>query len=64
MVEKDYTQIFGGLFFFISLVYFAIMYFVLKDVKASSSNNIYATNKFGETQVVAKGEQVLDSLDI
>lgn len=64
MVQKDLTEIFGGLFFFISLVYFLIMYFALKDIKSNSSNNIYKTNNFGETQIVAKGDQVLDPLDI
>ena len=64
MAQRDLTQIFGGLFFFLSLIYFAVMYFTLKDVRASNSNHIYSTNKFGETQVVAKGDIVLDPLDV
>ena len=64
MVQKDLTQIFGGIFFFLSLITFATMYYALKDVKSKTTNNIYATNDFGETQVIAKGEQVLDPLNI
>ena len=63
MTQKDLTQFFGGLFFFIALVYFSIMYFVLKDVKALN-NNIYSTNQFGETQIIAKNDTVLDPLDV
>ena len=47
MVQKDYTQIFAGLFFFISLIYFIVMYFSLKDIKASNINNIYANFHIG-----------------
>ena len=64
MTQKDLTQIFGGLFFFVALVYFTIMYFALKDIRATNSNSIYSTNEFGETQVVAKGDTVLDPLDV
>jgi hypothetical protein len=64
MVQKDLTEIFGGLFFFVALIYFAVMYFALRDVRATNSNNIYSTNQFGETQVVAKGDTVLDPLDV
>ena len=64
MTQRDLTQIFGGVFFFLSLIYFSVMYYALKDVKSNSTNNIYATNSFGETQVISKGEQVLDPLNI
>lgn len=64
MVQRDLTQIFGGIFFFLSLITFGTMYYALKDVNSKSINNIYATNSFGETQVISKGEQVLDPLNI
>ena len=64
MVQRDLTQIFGGIFFFLSLITFGTMYYALKDVNSKSINNIYATNNFGETQVIAKGEKVLDTLNV
>ena len=64
MVQKDLTQIFGGIFFFLSLIAFVTMYYALKDVKSKITNNIYATNDFGETQIISNGEQVLDPLNV
>ena len=32
-MAKDLTQLFSGIFFFISLIYFTIMFLVLKDEK-------------------------------
>ena len=64
MAQRDLTEIFGGLFFFLSLIYFSVMFFVLRDIKSSESNSIYSTNAFGETQVVSRGDQVLDKLNI
>ena len=64
MAQRDLTEIFGGLFFFLSLIYFSVMFFVLRDIKSSESNSIYSTNAFGEIQVVSRGDQVLDKLNI
>lgn len=63
MAQKDLTQIFAGLFFFIALLYFSIMYYVLEDKKAYFINNVYGTNRFGEKVIVNKGEDVLDPIN-
>lgn len=64
MTQIDLTQIFGGVFLFISLIYFSVMFFVLKDIRSSRSNDIYSTNAFGETQIVSRKNEILDRLDV
>lgn len=58
-MAKDLTQIFSGVFFFLSLIYFSIMFYALKDSKAYITKSVYATDDFGETKAVSKGEDVL-----
>ena len=45
MVQKDLTQLFTGIFFFVSLIYFTIMFLVLKDDKISNYNLEKSTDK-------------------
>jgi hypothetical protein len=58
-MAKNLTQVFSGVFFLLSLIYFAVMFFALKDSKAYVTKSVYSTNEFGETNVVSKGEDVL-----
>lgn len=64
MAQKDYSQLFFGMVVFLSLVYYAIMFWVLKDTKSVLKLPIYETNQMGEKRMVSKGDQLLEPLNI
>jgi len=63
-MSKDLSQLFVGIFFFTSFIYFVTMYIVLKDIKHPITNAIYAQNRFGETKIVSKPQEVLEPLNV
>jgi hypothetical protein len=57
MVQKDLTQLFTGIFFFVSLIYFTVMFLVLKDGKSSVSSlseSAGSRDKFGSSEIKEK----------
>lgn len=45
---KDVTEYFLGIFFSVSLIYFTVMFIILKDKKPSLAETIYSTNSLVE----------------
>ena len=60
---KDVTEYFLGIFFSVSLIYFTVMFIILKDKKVPLADTIYSTNRLGETTRVQGPESNLIELN-